>query len=210
MNQFKNQIALFFSRIGFTANGCTWLGCLCAASAGYLIVLGKFYLAIGFLLVSGFFDLLDGAIARATNTVSKFGGIFDSSLDRYGDAFIFGGISLYFLLRADVVWGVVSLAALAGAFEVSYVRARAEKDMPSCRIGFWERGERIVYVLLALLIGNLQTAVLVLALGTSWTAFQRLRLAYKGGREGRAGSRLAPVYYLKIGVLVALLFILRF
>jgi len=129
------------------------------------------------LAVSGLLDLLDGAVARASGNTEKFGGILDSSLDRYGDGVVLGTLVIYFGMRSQVLYAALALSALLGSFTISYVRARAECELDSCRIGFWERGERISYLTLGLLFNNVQVALWVLGIFTHVTVFQRLILS---------------------------------
>jgi CDP-diacylglycerol--glycerol-3-phosphate 3-phosphatidyltransferase len=97
---------------------------------------------------SGFFDLVDGRVARASGQVTRFGGFFDSVIDRYSDASQFLGL-LVFYARGDRFFYVVLTAfVMISAIMVSYTRARAESLIGSCRVGFMERPERLVLVII--------------------------------------------------------------
>jgi phosphatidylinositol phosphate synthase len=100
------------------------------------------------LLLSGLLDILDGQVARRGNMVSTFGAFFDSTLDRVGEAALFGGIAMYFQMsvtQAVPGLGVLfALAALTGSFLVSYTRARAEGLGVACKVGLAQRPERIL------------------------------------------------------------------
>ena len=126
------------------------------------------------MLVSGFLDALDGALARLYGEATKFGGFFDSLLDRYADGIVLCGIILGGL--TEVSWG---LAALVGSMLVSYARARAEAEGVKMEsVGFAERAERIVFLALASFIcffwlDAICWAVLVLAVLTNLTVIQR-------------------------------------
>ena len=101
-----------------------------------------FFLAGLVIIFSGFFDLVDGQVARATNRVTRFGAFFDSVVDRYSDASQFLGL-LVFYARGDRFFYVVLTAfVMVSAIMVSYTRARAESLIGSCRVGFMERPER--------------------------------------------------------------------
>jgi CDP-diacylglycerol--glycerol-3-phosphate 3-phosphatidyltransferase len=170
----------------------------------------------GFLLLAGAFDLLDGAIARASGKTNPFGGILDSSLDRYGDGFVLGGILFFCAANERYGYALLALSALLGSFLVSYVRARAECVIPKCKVGFWERGERVLCVALGLLANNLAMALWMLGIGTHLTAL--FRLYYSAAPESasrftplwfHAGTRGQWPYYLKAGVLILLVVFLR-
>ena len=88
MNNFKNNIASVFFKFKISANFLTALGFLCAFISGVLIYKGSFLLAGSFLILSGFFDLMDGAVARFSKKSTSFGGILDSSLDQIGRAHV--------------------------------------------------------------------------------------------------------------------------
>ncbi len=100
------------------------------------------------LLISGVLDILDGKVARRGGTSSAFGAFFDSTLDRLGEAALFGGIAVYFVITSGQRWPIaglsVSFLALAGSFLVSYTRARAEGLGLECKVGIAQRPERIV------------------------------------------------------------------
>ncbi len=216
----KSNIARALYRIGFSANRLTFAGLLLAACSGYFIANFKLVAAGFVLLFSGLVDMMDGAVARVSNTKSDFGGILDSSLDRYGDGFILAGLTFYFFFLNRVDFALISVSAWLGSFLISYVRARAECEIDSCRVGFWERGERIGVLVLGLVFRNPGMAVLILGLGTHWTVFQRLALAYHVTSRFpekkqnppfflRHRPRSDKVYLFKIGVLISLIFFVR-
>ena len=205
--KFKEALAKFLFQIGISADFLTWLGLCLALFCGGLIFFGKFFWAGGFLLLSGFCDLLDGAVARASGKASVFGGILDSSLDRYGDGFVLGALAVYGAYYHRLFFSALALVALLGSFAVSYVRARAECEIESCRVGFWERGERLVFLALGLLLNNVLTALLILAAGTQYTVWQRLSYAQNSRPYP---DRRSPSYGWKIAALVFLILWLRF
>ena len=206
MNEFKNKVAFVLHRAGVSADFLTVAGLALAFTAGWFIWRGLFFWAGILVLLSGVFDLLDGAVARAAEAAHSFGGILDSSLDRYGDGFIFGGAALFYANGGKTLYAALSLSALIGAFAVSYVRARAECAMKTCRVGFWERGERLVYAALGLTLHHFTTVLWVLGIATHWTAIQRLLFAFQGGRPNPVltpeSGRGEPVYFLKVGILL--------
>jgi len=116
------------------------------------------------IIFSGFFDLVDGQVARATNRVTRFGAFFDSVVDRYSDASQF-----YVVLTAFV---------MISAIMVSYTRARAESLIGSCRVGFMERPERLVLVILGALFNRMAPVLWVIAVLSSLTVIHRMRYTY--------------------------------
>jgi CDP-diacylglycerol--glycerol-3-phosphate 3-phosphatidyltransferase len=190
MNNIKEQIGLSLHRAGISANSVTIVGLVIAFLSGVFSYKGLFFWAGALLLLSGLFDLLDGAVARASKKTGVFGGILDSSLDRYGDAFVFGGLVLFYAHIGNVLFTALSLSAITGSFAISYVRARTECVLPSCRVGYWERGERLVYLSLGLLTGNLPMALWVL--GTMTHATVLYRLAYAASPKRFEGVLTGP------------------
>jgi len=201
----KNYIAALLCNLGVSANALTMAGLLLALAAAFLIYGGSFFWAGGVLLLSGLFDLLDGAVARLSKKPGVFGGILDSSMDRYGDAFVFAGVLFFYFGAGDLLYAVLTWSALVGSFLISYVRARAECEIENCRVGFWERGERLVYLSLGLLFNNLEVVLWILAIGTHLTALFRLIYARQPLGWHRIildlKGRQSPWYLLKVLVL---------
>ncbi|MCG3176453.1 MAG: hypothetical protein MOGMAGMI_01404 [Candidatus Omnitrophica bacterium] len=178
LTKIKEAAAELLRRCGLSANMATAIGLALAAASGATVIEGRFQLAGWLLLASGFFDLMDGAIARASGRVTPFGGILDSSLDRYGDGLVLGGLTIYCATTGRSPMALLGLSAILGSFAVSYVRARVECVVPSCRTGYWERGERIVLIALGFLADNPGTMLLILGIGVHFTVVARLRLAH--------------------------------
>ena len=128
----------------------------------------------GVAVLGGVADLIDGKIARLDPDRTKFGASWDSSLDRYGDAFLIAGIGYFFSVHGQPLVLAAAMSAMVGSFEISYVRARAEGLGFDCRVGFWERGERWVLLVAGLIVLNPAAAVGVLAILTHATAFRRI------------------------------------
>jgi len=190
VDNLKERFGLLLHKAGVSADLITVAGLVIAFFSGVFSFKGLFFWAGALLLLSGLLDLLDGAVARASKKTGVFGGIFDSSLDRYGDAFAFGGVALFYAHIGNVVFTALALSALVGSFATSYVRARAECVLPSCRVGYWERGERLVYLSLGLITGNLPMALWVL--GTMTHATVLYRLAYAASPKCFEGVMAGP------------------
>ena len=131
---------------------------------------------------AGLFDMVDGRVARATNQVSVFGAFFDSVLDRYSDVCLFFGL-LVFYARADRLFYVFLCAfVMTAAVMVSYTRSRAESLIGSCKVGFMERPERIVCLILGALFnrwGSMAPALWTLAVLSTITVIHRIRYTYE-------------------------------
>jgi len=147
-------------------------------SAGFLVLLG------------GFFDIIDGRVARLSDLGSKFGAFYDATLDRISEIVVYMGIlSLYNDQRVelgDVGMIYLTMAAMAGSLMVSYTRARAEVMGLDCRVGLMPRAERVVLIgLAALCFGDawdglvLKIVIGVLAVLTNVTAVQRIVWVYR-------------------------------
>jgi CDP-diacylglycerol--glycerol-3-phosphate 3-phosphatidyltransferase len=134
-----------------------------------------------FILLGGICDIIDGKVARRTNQSTKFGALFDSSLDRYAELFMFLGVAIYFVQIHHDFTSVMVVIALGGSMMVSYVRARAEGLGYDCKIGIMQRPERIVYIGFASIIHTyaLELIVWMIAILANFTAIQRIYYVWK-------------------------------
>lgn len=164
----------FLGNRKISPNIITVVGLLFALAASVSVATGRLLQAGVLLLLAGAFDVLDGAIARNTNTVTPFGGFFDSVLDRYSDLFVMLGILLFFLQSHDLRYVAVTGVASIGVAIVPYARARAEAAGVNCRNGLMERPERIVLLILGLCFDALRITVVILAVFTHVTIGQRV------------------------------------
>src|SRR5919108_1421669 len=169
------------ARTGISPNGLTVLGLLLNAVAGLVLASGAFVPGGLLVLFAGAFDMLDGALARVTNRKTTFGAFFDSTLDRFSEAVVFGGLLVAFMRDPVLDWwdwtGVVLCYVVAfGSLMISYTRARAEGLHLDCEVGWLQRPERIVALGVGLLLPRqLLLAVLAaLAIFTLVTVWQRI------------------------------------
>ena len=134
----------------------------------------------GFVIIgAGIFDMVDGRVARATNQVTQFGGFFDSVIDRYSDVALFFGLLVYYA-RANRFFYVVMVAfVMTSSLMVSYTRARAENMIKQCKVGFMERPERIVLVIIGALWNVMAPVLWVLAVLSTITVIHRIRYTYE-------------------------------
>lgn len=125
------------------------------------------------ILIGGLFDVLDGMVARINNKATRFGAFLDSLLDRYSDAALFLSVALYLTSRGDHTGAFLSLGTLAGAFFVSYARARAEGLGETCNVGIMERTERLILLAFAMITGWVVPILWVMLILTHITVIQR-------------------------------------
>lgn len=163
------------SRAGLTPNMVTTIGVLLSLVVAVVIASGNLIAGgILFLIASGF-DMLDGAVARAAGTVTKFGGFLDSTLDRYSETIVLFGVLYYLLQTPDAMVGALLVfAATTGSLLISYARARAEAAGFHASVGLLARPERVVILAIGLLFGQLLPALWILAIGTHLTVFMRI------------------------------------
>ena len=133
---------------------------------------------------SGFFDLVDGRVARASNQVTRFGGFFDSVVDRYSDASLFFGLLVFYARGNRFFYVVLTALVMISAIMVSYTRARAESLIGHCRVGFMERPERLVLLIIGALFSWVMAPVLwVLAVLSTITVIHRILYTWQRTRE---------------------------
>jgi CDP-diacylglycerol--glycerol-3-phosphate 3-phosphatidyltransferase len=134
-----------------------------------------------FILFGGLCDIIDGKVARKTGLSSNFGALFDSSLDRYAEVFMFLGTAIYFVQKDHPITSIMVFLALGGSMMVSYVRARAEGLGYECKVGIMQRPERVVYVGFSSLIHPylLEVVIWMIAILANFTAIQRMYHVWK-------------------------------
>ena len=171
----RDAIARSLVRAGVTPNMLTLLGLVFTLAASACLALGAGaelawtlrpgdlhrYEPNAFLLLAGVLlllccagDMLDGAVARIGGKSTTFGAFLDSTLDRFSDFAIYLGIALYFLLRGNITYTLLPMLATFAALMISYTRARAEDLIQFCTVGYWQRGERMTAVLIAVFAHN--------------------------------------------------------
>lgn len=175
-----DPLAQVFYRARIHPDTITIVGLVIVLIASWLIGRGDVQWG-GVLLILGLpLDALDGAVARAMKREDKFGGLLDSTLDRYADGLIFAALGYYFASQDQLEYLLLALAALLGSFTVSYVRARAGEAGISVQAGWFTRLERVAILIPALLVPVfLVPGMWILAIGTNFTGFQRLWFVYK-------------------------------
>src|SRR6202521_2272146 len=181
-------------RVPLTPNQVTVVGLMLTFVAAGLIAFGYLQWAGVVLIFAGTCDILDGALARSTHSSYTYGAFLDSTLDRYSEGAIYIGLAAYFVGMSGPLqrWLVLAtLAALAGSFLVSYVRARAQSLGFTCDSGVFARPERVVVTVIGLVFSGvlggyvLYAVVFLLAVLTNLPALQRIRAAWLQGRAQR-------------------------
>ena len=160
-------------------NVITFLGFLISCGAAVAFALNYWRTAAVLLICAGLFDILDGAVARSSRTATSFGAFFDSVLDRYSDIAIFLGLLVYYSRHSDSFYIVLTSIVLMGSVMVSYTRARAELLIPKCRVGFLERPERLVLLIIGALTHHMEAVLWVLMVLSQWTVIGRIYFTWK-------------------------------
>jgi phosphatidylglycerophosphate synthase len=176
VERFTSILAGLLVKFGFKAEYLSFMG-LTVAVLGALMygVRGGLYVASILVIVSGFFDMLDGAVARAAGTADRLGSFLDSTIDRFSDSAIIGGLMLSG--RVPIEPGIVSLV---GSLLTSYVRAKAESlGLEMSGVGLIERGERILIIALSGLLNVIEIGIWVLAILSLVTIIQRVVYVYR-------------------------------
>jgi CDP-diacylglycerol--glycerol-3-phosphate 3-phosphatidyltransferase len=184
-----DRLAALLAPTGIPPNVITWCALIANLWAGMLFAQGRFAAAGGMMILAGLCDLLDGPVARLQNRVSLFGGFLDSILDRYADLILFLGLLVYYAQVNRFPYAMLAGAAMAGSVMVSYAKARAESLVPTSGIGFWERPERLVLMILGALTNRIDVALWLLAIGPNITVIHRILHTWKQTR----GKGLRPV-----------------
>jgi CDP-diacylglycerol---glycerol-3-phosphate 3-phosphatidyltransferase len=164
-----------------TPNQVTSLGLLVNCLVAFFIARGQFsYLVLGILiLAAGFFDALDGSLARATGKTTVFGNFWDSVLDRYADSVIYFGILVYFLNSGKPAYVIMVVIAMTGSVVVSYVRAKAESLGEQCEVGLLPRSVRVIILGAGFCLNQIFAALVVVAVLSHFTVFQRIFHIYR-------------------------------
>lgn len=185
------RLASLLASTGIPPNVITWSALILNLWAAILFASGRFAAAGGMMILAGACDLLDGRVARIENRVSLFGGFLDSIFDRYADLILFLGLLVYYVQVNRFRYAVLAGAAMAGAVMVSYAKARAESLVPTAEIGFWERPERLVFMIVGALANRMPLVLWILAIGPNVTVIHRIFHTWKqteGTHRGTAGD----------------------
>jgi phosphatidylglycerophosphate synthase len=172
-----DPLARLLANVGVRPDTLTWIGLVGSAVASVLLAWGRFRPAALALFLGALCDMLDGGVARISGTTSRYGAFLDSTVDRAAELLLFGGLLVYFAHQdGSSLYPVLALLTAGSSFLVSYTRARAEGLGIPCSVGWMERPERLVLLLVAVLLGPtpIRVALWVLFGLTLWTVVQRM------------------------------------
>ena len=178
-----DPIVFLLAKAHISPNALTLAGVLGSAGAAALLARGQFLAGGIVVLAAGALDILDGALARATGQVTRFGAVFDSVMDRVSEAAVLFGLLYYYAGRDAREESLLVFAALAGSMLVSYIRARGEILGLPIREGLFTRAERVIVIGLGAMIGQVRIALWILAILANLTALQRFYLVWRKTRQ---------------------------
>ncbi|HMF74250.1 MAG TPA: CDP-alcohol phosphatidyltransferase family protein [Bryobacteraceae bacterium] len=164
-------------------NVLTFIGLVINIVAATFLAIGSFRVAGCVILFAGLFDMVDGRVARATNQVTRFGGFFDSVLDRYSDLSLLMGLLVYYGTINRPFYVVLTAIVMAASVMISYTRSRAENIIPTCKVGFLERPERIVLLIIGALFDHMAPILWVIAVLGNLTVVHRMIFTYQEAKR---------------------------
>ena len=167
-----SPVVYVFDKLNISPNLLTITGLIITSFGTYFIFTKQFFTAGIILTIGAIFDVMDGTLARKANKTTKFGAFLDSTVDRIADFLPLFALAYYF--RNDLIFFLITMGAVLFSFLVSYTRARAEGLGLDCKIGIFERPERLIILIIALITGSLEIGVLLIFIGASWTTFERV------------------------------------
>jgi len=164
-------------------NVLTFLGLVINMVAAGFLAFGRFRTAGFVIIFAGLFDMVDGRVARATNQVTRFGGFFDSVLDRYSDLALLVGLLVYYGTINRPSYVVLTAIVMTASVMISYTRTRAENIIPTCKVGFMERPERIVLLIIGALFDRMAPVLWVIAVLGNITVIHRMIFTYQESKR---------------------------
>jgi len=160
-------------------NVLTFFGLVINIVAASFLATGRFRTAGLVIIFAGLFDMVDGRVARATNQVTRFGGFFDSVLDRYSDLALLVGLLVYYGTINRPAYVVLTAVVMTASVMISYTRTRAENIVPTCKVGFMERPERVVLLIIGALFLRMAPVLWVIAVLGNLTVIHRMIFTYQ-------------------------------
>lgn len=160
-------------------NFLTFTGVIISFWAAWNFGFGRFTAGALIVILAGAFDMLDGEVARTSKSDTPFGAFYDSVIDRYSDVIILQGLMVWYARQQMLGYVVLVGVVFMGAVLTSYARARAESLIPSCKIGFMERPERVVLLIIGGLAHRMEAVLWILAVLGNWTVIVRIYYTWK-------------------------------
>jgi CDP-diacylglycerol--glycerol-3-phosphate 3-phosphatidyltransferase len=191
---FRDRVAKGIGKLGVHPNTITVLGLFITILAGVFLAMGggdslgpayregqSYWRLVAFvlLLLAAAMDMLDGAMARLMGRSTKFGAFLDSCLDRYSDIAVFMGIAVYFVRHQNVTFTALTIFGMGNALLISYAKARGENMVESLGIGYWQRPERWVGLLVATLSGHMRMFAVISAFSFLLTVIRRIKRTHE-------------------------------
>jgi CDP-diacylglycerol--glycerol-3-phosphate 3-phosphatidyltransferase len=176
-------IVRLVARFRIHPNVLTFVGLLINIVAAVFLAKGNFWAGGWIIVVASLFDMIDGRVARETKQVSRFGGFFDSVLDRYSDLLLLMGLLVYYGSINRNLYVVLTAVVMTASVMISYTRARAENIIPKCKVGFMERPERIVLLIIGTLFDRMAPVLWLIAVIGNVTVIQRILYTYHEARR---------------------------
>ena len=181
-------IVRFLSNLRINPNILTFSGVIISLGAAFEFGYGNFFRGALVIVLAGLFDMLDGRVARISGRESQFGAFYDSVIDRYSDVIILQGLMVYYAREQMLGYVVLVGVVVMGAVLTSYARARAESLISTCKVGFMERPERVVLLIIGGLsyglpetshfYGRMEAVLWVLAVLGNWTVINRIHYTW--------------------------------
>ncbi len=173
------QIVRVLTFFRINPNILTFFGVVISFWAAWNFGTGKFVQGALIVILAGLFDMLDGEVARLSRSETHFGAFYDSVIDRYSDIILLMGLMVWYARQQMLGYVVLVGVVFMGAVMTSYARARAESLISSCKVGFMERPERIVLLIIGGLTHRMEAVLWVLAVLGNWTVINRIYLTWK-------------------------------
>lgn len=164
-------------------NVLTFIGLVINVYAAVLLASGRFLAAALVIVGAGIFDMVDGRVARATNQVTRFGAFFDSVLDRYSDLALLMGLLVYYGNINRSLYVILTAVVMTTSVMISYTRTRAENVIPLCKVGFLERPERVVLLIIGGLFDRMAPVLWVIACLGTITVIHRMTFTYTAAKQ---------------------------
>ncbi|MBV9937387.1 MAG: CDP-alcohol phosphatidyltransferase family protein [Acidobacteriaceae bacterium] len=164
-------------------NVLTFFGLVINIVAATFLAVGRFRTAGLIIIFAGLFDMVDGRVARATNQVTRFGGFFDSVLDRYSDLALLVGLLVYYGTINRPSYVVLTAVVMTASVMISYTRTRAENIIPTCKVGFMERPERVVLFIIGALFDRMAPVLWTIAVLGNLTVIHRMVFTYQEAKR---------------------------
>ena len=175
-----------FAASGVNPNFLTFIGFGINLAAAYLFAYGYFRWAGLTIILAGLFDMTDGRVARLEGRVTPFGGFYDSVMDRYSDLCLLIGLLIYYGRINRFQYMSLVAVAMIGSVMVSYTRARAENVIPSCKVGFLERPERVVLIIIGAMFDRMAPVLWLIAVLSNVTVIHRIAHTRQEARKRAA------------------------